>query len=48
MRLSVKINDEYSDYKQLPPALLSQQGSVSLARPKQERKMIEAGRKFSL
>ncbi|KAH8114267.1 WD40 repeat-like protein [Phellopilus nigrolimitatus] len=43
LRLSVKINDEYKDYKQLPPALLSQQGPVGPARPKQERKMIEAG-----
>ena len=46
MRLSVKINDEYRDYKQLPPALLQQQGPVGPARPKQDRKMIEAGRTF--
>ncbi|KAL5528930.1 PRP46 [Sanghuangporus baumii] len=42
LRLSVKINDEYRDYKQLPTALLSQQGPVGPARPKQERRMIEA------
>ncbi|KAF9652534.1 WD40 repeat-like protein [Thelephora ganbajun] len=44
IRLSVKINDEYKDYKQLPPALLSQQGPVGPARPKDaQRKMITAG-----
>lgn len=46
LRLSVKINDEYRDYKQLPAALLQQQGPVGPARPKQERKMIEAGRMY--
>ena len=46
LRLSVKINDEYRDYRQLPPALLQQQGPVGPARPKQDRKMIEAGRAF--
>lgn len=44
IRLSVKINDEYKDFKQLPPALVSQQGSVGPARPKDaQRKMITAG-----
>jgi len=43
IRLSVKINDEYKDYKQLPAALLAQQGGVGPARPQQpqqQRKMI--------
>ena len=44
LRLSVKINDEYGDYRQLPPSLLSQQVPVGPVRPKQERKMIEAAR----
>lgn len=44
LRLSVKINDEYKDYKQLPTALVGQQGPVGPARPKQERKTITAGR----
>ncbi|KAJ7581130.1 WD40-repeat-containing domain protein [Mycena floridula] len=43
LRLSVKINDEYRDFKELPPALFSQQGSVGPARPKEQRKMITAG-----
>ncbi|KAI5118428.1 hypothetical protein M0805_005512 [Coniferiporia weirii] len=41
LRLSVKINDEYRDYKQLPAALLSQQGPVGPSRPGASRKMIE-------
>lgn len=44
IRLSVKINDEYRDYKELPPALLAQQGPVGPARPKEQRKAITAGR----
>jgi pleiotropic regulator 1 len=48
IRLSVKINDEYKDCKQLPSALLSQQGPVGPVRPKDaQRKMITAGRAFS-
>lgn len=44
IRLSVKINDEYKDFKQLPPALVSQQGSIGPAKPKDaQRKMITAG-----
>jgi len=43
IRLSVKINDEYKDVKQLPPALLTQQ-TAGPARPKeQQRKLITAG-----
>ncbi|THH05323.1 hypothetical protein EW145_g4880 [Phellinidium pouzarii] len=41
LRLSVKINDEYKDYRQLPAALLSQQGPVGPSRPGAARKMIE-------
>ena len=45
IRLSVKINDEYKDYKQLPPALLSQQGPMGPSRPKDaQRKLLTAGR----
>lgn len=44
VRLSVKINDEYKDVKELPAPLLAQQGQVGPARPKEQRKMIEAGR----
>lgn len=44
LRLNAKISDEYRDYKQLPAALLAQQGAVGPARPKQDRKMITAGR----
>ncbi|KAJ8594192.1 WD40 repeat-like protein [Rhizopogon salebrosus TDB-379] len=43
IRLSVKINDEYRDFKELPPALLAQQGQVGPARPKEQRKAITAG-----
>ncbi|TFY82026.1 hypothetical protein EWM64_g1992 [Hericium alpestre] len=43
MRLAVKINDEYKEYKQLPSALLSQQVPVGPARPKEQRKAITAG-----
>ncbi|ETW76709.1 hypothetical protein HETIRDRAFT_328569 [Heterobasidion irregulare TC 32-1] len=44
LRLAVKINDEYKHYKQLPSALLEQQAPVGPARPKDQRKMITAGR----
>jgi pleiotropic regulator 1 len=44
IRLSVKINDEYRDFRELPPALLAQQGQVGPARPKEQRKAITAGR----
>ncbi|KIP07885.1 hypothetical protein PHLGIDRAFT_127389 [Phlebiopsis gigantea 11061_1 CR5-6] len=43
IRLSVKINDEYKDVKELPAPLLAQQGQVGPARPKEQRKMITAG-----
>ncbi|KAH9057357.1 WD40 repeat-like protein [Lactarius vividus] len=43
LRLSVKINDEYKHYKQLPSALLAQQGPVGPARPTEMRKAITAG-----
>ncbi|KII84842.1 hypothetical protein PLICRDRAFT_701575 [Plicaturopsis crispa FD-325 SS-3] len=43
IRLSVKINDEYRDFKELPAALLSQQGPVGPARPKTNQKAITAG-----
>ena len=42
LRLAVKINDEYKDYKVLPSGLLSQQGSVGPARPGDARRMITA------
>jgi pleiotropic regulator 1 len=37
------MNDEYKHYKQLPPALVSQQVPVGPARPKEMRKAITAG-----
>ncbi|KIM87888.1 hypothetical protein PILCRDRAFT_814585 [Piloderma croceum F 1598] len=43
IRLSVKINDEYRDYKELPPSLLAQQGAVGPVRPKGHQKAITAG-----
>ncbi|CCL98878.1 uncharacterized protein FIBRA_00885 [Fibroporia radiculosa] len=43
IRLSVKINDEYKDVRELPAQLLTQQGSVGPARPKEMRKAITAG-----
>ncbi|CAL1702575.1 unnamed protein product [Somion occarium] len=43
IRLSVKIQDEYADYKELPAPLLAQQGPVGPSRPKEQRKMITAG-----
>ncbi|KAJ3486089.1 hypothetical protein NLI96_g4493 [Meripilus lineatus] len=43
IRMSVKLNDEYKDFKELPASLLSQQGPVGPARPKENRKMITAG-----
>jgi pleiotropic regulator 1 len=46
IRLSVKINDEYKDFKELPPSLLAQQGIVGPARPKGHQKAITAGRTF--
>lgn len=42
--MAVKIRDEYEHYRELPAALLSQQGAVGPARPKEARKMITAGR----
>ena len=47
VRLAVKINDEYKDAKELPAALLTQQGQVGPTRPKEQRKMITAGRTYS-
>ncbi|KAI0795851.1 WD40 repeat-like protein [Abortiporus biennis] len=43
MRMSIKIYDEYRDFKELPASLLAQQGPVGPARPKEQRKMITAG-----
>ena len=45
IRLAVKINDEYRDYKVLPPPLLAQQGPVGPSRPAPDpaRKMITSG-----
>ncbi|CAA7263753.1 unnamed protein product [Cyclocybe aegerita] len=44
VRLAIKIRDEYRDYKELPPALLSQQGPVGPSKPGgPSRKMITAG-----
>ncbi|KAF4622270.1 hypothetical protein D9613_009227 [Agrocybe pediades] len=48
LRLSLKIRDEYRDFKELPPALLSQQGPVGPSRPAgpaagPARKMITSG-----
>lgn len=45
IRLAVKINDEYRDYKELPPPLLAQQGPVGPSRPAPDpaRKMITSG-----
>ncbi|EEB93357.1 hypothetical protein MPER_07995, partial [Moniliophthora perniciosa FA553] len=43
LKLSVKIRDEYRDFKELPTALLSQQGPVGPSRPKENLKMITAG-----
>lgn len=42
------MNDEYKEVKQLPGPLLSQQGPVGPARPKEQRKMITAGREYAL
>lgn len=47
LRLSVKIRDEYNDFKELPPALMGQ-GPVGPAVPKEHRKMITAGRALHL
>ena len=46
LKLAVKINDEYKEYKELPPALMAQQGPVGPARPKANQKMITAGREY--
>ncbi|KAH9942808.1 WD40 repeat-like protein [Amylocystis lapponica] len=43
IRLSVKINDEFKDVRELPAALLAQQGPVGPTRPKDVRKAITAG-----
>ena len=45
--LSVKINDEYRDFKELPQALLAQQGPVGPARPTTHLKAITAGRRLT-
>lgn len=44
IRLSVKMNDEYKEVRELPGSLLAQQGPVGPARPKEQRKAITAGR----
>lgn len=46
IRMAVKLNDEYKEVKQLPAALLAQQGPVGPARPKEQRKMITSGREY--
>jgi len=46
IHLSVKINDEYCDFKELPPALLAQQGPIGPAQPKEQRKEITAGHRL--
>ena len=46
LALSVKINDEYGHAKNLPSALLAQQGQVGPQRPKEDRKLITAGREY--
>ncbi|EIW74164.1 WD40 repeat-like protein [Coniophora puteana RWD-64-598 SS2] len=43
IRLSVKLNDEYKEFRELPAALMAQQGAVGPARPKEQRKAITAG-----
>lgn len=43
LRLAVKIRDEYNHCKELPPALVAQQGGVGPSKPKDNRKMITAG-----
>jgi pleiotropic regulator 1 len=43
VRLAVKIHDEYRDFKELPAALLSQQGPVGPSRPAPAVKMITSG-----
>ncbi|KAK0486568.1 WD40 repeat-like protein [Armillaria novae-zelandiae] len=43
LRLAAKIYDEYRDFKELPSALLAQQGHVGPSRPKEQRKLITAG-----
>ncbi|KAG1816996.1 hypothetical protein EV424DRAFT_1348051 [Suillus variegatus] len=40
IHLSVKINDEYHDFKELPPALLAQQGPIGPAQPKEQTKSM--------
>ncbi|KAG2028617.1 hypothetical protein BDR03DRAFT_1019571 [Suillus americanus] len=46
IHLSVKINNEYCDFKELPPALLAQQGPIGPAQPKEQRKAITAGHRL--
>ena len=48
IRLSVKMTDEYKEVMQLPAPLLAQQGPVGPAKPKEQRKMITAGRECTL
>ncbi|KAI0922444.1 pre-mRNA-splicing factor prp46, variant 2 [Taiwanofungus camphoratus] len=43
IRLSVKINDEFKDVRELPAPLSAQQGPVGPSRPKEQRKAITAG-----
>ncbi|EPS96951.1 hypothetical protein FOMPIDRAFT_1166890 [Fomitopsis schrenkii] len=43
VRLSVKMNDEFRDVRELPASLLAQQGGVGPSRPKEQRKAITAG-----
>lgn len=46
LRVAVKMRDDYDNYRELPAALLSQQGPVGPAQPKEARKMITAGREL--
>jgi len=44
LRIAVKMRDEYKDYRELPAALMSQQGGVGPSRPKGlSQKMITSG-----
>ena len=44
----MKMTDEYKEVMQLPAPLLAQQGPVGPAKPKEQRKMITAGRECTL
>lgn len=47
LHLAVKMEDEYKHYRELPPALLAQQGAIGPTRPNQppsSQKLLTAGR----